>query len=68
MATGYFQTKERPVAVSARMPPGLKKGLEAIAAEWTELSGARVSVNDVIVRLLEVGVAGVGAEKKSAKR
>jgi hypothetical protein len=58
----YFQQPPKPVPLTARIPLPLKEALERIAQEWTQLAKQRVSVNDVVVRLLEVGAENVSKE------
>jgi hypothetical protein len=63
----YYSPKERTQPLTIRIPESLKRELEEISEIWTAVeeragSGEKVSVNNVIVRLLRVGVDGVWGE------
>lgn len=70
--TEYFlrQGKERrAAALNARIPERLKASLELLADYWTKRESvalgdadAEVSLGDVVVRLLSLGVEGAWAE------
>lgn len=58
---------EKTVPLSVRMPDALREQLREIADLWTKFeerlgSKRKVSVNDVILRLLEVGADNVWGE------
>lgn len=69
-AMGYFEPQERRTAqITARVPKAVDQGLKDLSRLWTHLEQAKsgdpkaeVSVSDVIVRLLKVGLAGAWAE------
>lgn len=67
VAMPYFEPQTKPAELRIRFPASLRDDLRLIAEIWDALekrvgSGATVSLNDVIVRLLSVGRDGVWAE------
>lgn len=63
----YYEPDPKEVALSLRLPEELRDDLKLIARVWSRLdeeigAGKKVSINEVIVRLLKVGRDGVWAE------
>ncbi len=52
----YYNPDTSPafVTTTVRMPPDLHVRLKQLATMWTTRRGSRVSVNDVMLRLLDV--------------
>lgn len=71
MSDLYFPKgdEKRTQQLTVRIPKSVKDGLEELSRFWSELSQERtgdpendVSVSDVAVRLLQVGLAGAWGE------
>lgn len=67
---GYFEPQERRTKqLTARIPKSVSDGLKDLSRLWTHMEQARtgdkdaeVSISDVVVRLLQIGVEGAWAE------
>lgn len=62
----YYVPKEKQVISTLRAPEGLHEELKEIADLWHQVEQrvgeGKVSLNDVLIRLLRVGVDGVWTE------
>lgn len=63
----YFEPKPKDANLTIRYPEDLREDLREISSIWSDVSealgrGEKVSLNDVIVRLLKIGNDGVWAE------
>lgn len=66
---GYYE--EEPVVevahVSFRLPIPLRDRLQTVGRAWAKKSGRTVTLTDVVLRLLEVGVEGAEKELKAGR-
>lgn len=66
----YFEPQERRTKqLTARVPKSVSDGLRDLSRLWTHMEQARtgdkeaeVSISDVVVRLLQLGIEGAWAE------